>query len=101
MRSFFLLFYPFPLMFLPNIANTASSFTISMDPREMKYRDTRTSPWWTRVSPGGAWVVLNFMDKALKHYTSIIKVVKVNTCLRQPDEAPWKAGQLLSKFLFK
>ena len=83
------------LIYLPNIANTASSFTISMEPREIKYRDTRTSPWWTRVSPGGAWVVLNFMDKALKHRksiststwrTEVAKVVK--TYLRQPDEAP-------------
>ena len=51
---------------LPKMARTTSSFTISMEPLEIKYSETRTSPWWTRVSPGGAWVVLNFMDKALK-----------------------------------
>ena len=59
-------------LYLPNIANTASSFTISIDPREIKYRETKTSPWWTRVSPGGAWVVLNFMDKALENNIIIL-----------------------------
>lgn len=36
-----------------------------MLPRDIKYREVSTSPRWTRVSPGGAWVVLNFKDNAL------------------------------------
>lgn len=36
----------------------------------MKYRDVSTSPLWTNVSPGGAWVVLNFSDNALKKKTN-------------------------------
>jgi hypothetical protein len=45
----------------------------------------RTSPQWTRVSPGGAWVVLNFIAKAL----------------RQPLLAPRKALQFCSKVWFR
>lgn len=37
-----------------------------MDPLEMKYRADIRSPAWTRVSPGGAWVVLNLMTSALR-----------------------------------
>lgn len=37
-----------------------------MDPLEMKYRADIRSPAWTRVSPGGAWVVLNLMARALR-----------------------------------
>lgn len=55
------------IIYIPRIATTVSSFSISKVPRAIKKRETRTSPLWTRVSPGGAWVVLNFMDKALKH----------------------------------
>ena len=54
-------------MFVPRIAMTMSSFKISMDPRDMKYIASRTSPRCTRVSPGGTCVVLNFIDNALKH----------------------------------
>lgn len=45
----------------------------------------RTSPLWTRVSPGGACVVLNFNESARK----------------QPGEAPSNAEQLLSRLRFK
>lgn len=51
---------------LLSIAITISSRRISMEPREIKYKDVRTSPLCTKVSPGGACVVLNFNDKALK-----------------------------------
>lgn len=37
-----------------------------MDPLEMKYSAEIRSPAWTRVSPGGAWVVLNLMASALR-----------------------------------
>lgn len=50
-----------------NIAITTLSFSISMEPRDMKYNEVSTSPWCTRVSPGGACVVRNFNDRALKH----------------------------------
>lgn len=45
-----------------------------MDPLEMKYNEVSTSPLCTSVSPGGAWVVLNFNDKALKCIIYFIKV---------------------------
>lgn len=48
------------------MAITMSSLSISMDPRAMKYNEVNTSPLWRRVSPGGAWVVLNFNESALK-----------------------------------
>ena len=37
-----------------------------MDPLEMKYSADIRSPAWTRVSPGGAWVILNLMARALR-----------------------------------
>ena len=49
---------------LPNMATTLSSFKISIVPRAMKYNETSTSPRWTSVSPGGAWVVLNLVERA-------------------------------------
>ena len=52
--------------YLPSIAMTTSSLSISIDPLEMKYIASSTSPRWTSVSPGGTCVVLNFMDSALK-----------------------------------
>ena len=61
--------------FLPKIAITISSLTISIEPRAMKYSETITSPWWTRVSPGGAWVVLNFIESALKCLEYIFSIV--------------------------
>ena len=107
--------------FLPKIAITISSLTISIEPRAMKYSETITSPWWTRVSPGGAWVVLNFIESALKCLEYIFSIVynisfrlffkpypkshilskRRFIYLRQPEDAPSNAGQLLSKFLFK
>lgn len=54
------------LKHLPSIAKTTSSLRISMDPLEMKYRSNIRSPAWTMVSPGGAWVVLNLMARALR-----------------------------------
>lgn len=51
----------------PRMAMTTSSLSISIDPRAMKYRHVSTSPLWSSVSPGGAWVVLNFKDRSLKH----------------------------------
>lgn len=52
---------------LPKIAITVSSFIISKEPLAIKYKDVSTSPLCSNVSPGGAWVVLNFNDNALKH----------------------------------
>lgn len=48
------------------MATTKSSLTISMEPLDMKYKEVKTSPLCTNVSPGGAWVVLNFNENALK-----------------------------------
>lgn len=50
----------------PNIATTTRPLRISIDPLEMKYRAEIWSPACTRVSPGGAWVVLNLMASALR-----------------------------------
>lgn len=60
---------------LPKIAITMSSFKISIEPRETKYSDVSTSPRCTNVSPGGAWVVLNRSDKALKHKKNLNKII--------------------------
>ena len=71
------------------------------------------STWWTRVSPGGAWVVLNFIERALwskcwkennnNDFLIIVPIMWIinrnGIHLRQPEEAPWKAVQLLSRFL--
>lgn len=51
---------------IPRMAITTSSLRISREPLEMKYIEVRTSPLCTNVSPGGAWVVLNFILNALK-----------------------------------
>ena len=51
---------------IPNIAITISSFSISIEPRDTKYKASNMSPLCTKVSPGGTCVVLNLMDKALK-----------------------------------
>ena len=51
---------------LPKMAITASSLRISNDPRAMKYIDVSISPGCIRVSPGGACVDLNCIDKARK-----------------------------------
>lgn len=48
----------------PRMATTMSSLRISMEPRDTKYSAVSTSPLWTNVSPGGAWVVLNLMARA-------------------------------------
>lgn len=37
-----------------------------MEPRAIKNNEVRTSPLWTKTSPGGACVVLNFNDNALE-----------------------------------
>lgn len=66
----------------PRIAITTSSLRISMEPRAIKYKQVRTSPLCTKVSPGGACVVLNFKERALK----------------QPGDAPSKAEQVVNKF---
>lgn len=67
------------------MATTTSPLRISIDPRDMKYRAVSTSPAWTSVSPGGAWVVLNFIASAR----------------RQPLEEPSKALQFCSKVRFR
>ena len=57
---------------------TMSSLRISIEPLEMKKSAVRTSPLWTSVSPGGACVVLNFIDKALSEPDSVhISVHKI------------------------
>jgi len=70
---------------LPKMATTTSPFKISMEPREMKYSAGITSPAWTKVSPGGACVVLNFIAKARK----------------QPLVEPLKALQFCSNVRFR
>lgn len=70
---------------IPNIAITISSLSISMEPLAMKYKHVRTSPFSNSVSPGGAWVVLNFNDNALK----------------QPGDAPSNAEHDVNKLRFK
>lgn len=52
---------------LPKMATTISSLRISIEPLEIKYKAESTSPLCTSVSPGGTCVVLNFIDKVLKH----------------------------------
>ena len=44
------------------MATTLSSWRISIEPREMKYNEVRMSPRCVMMSPGGAWVVLNFIE---------------------------------------
>ena len=51
---------------IPNMATTMSSLRISMEPLDTKYNAVNMSPRCTRVSPGGTWVVLNFMERARK-----------------------------------
>ncbi len=67
------------------IATTLSSFNISIEPREMKYNDVNISPRCVMISPGGAWVVLNFIENVRK----------------QPSLASLNAEQFLSNWLFK
>ena len=42
-----------------------------------------TSPWWTKVSPGGACVVLNFMDNALETH-KYRKRIRQRLCTNVP-----------------
>lgn len=49
------------------MATTTSSRMTWMEPREMKKRESRTSPQWIRVSRGGAWTVLILKAKARRH----------------------------------
>lgn len=90
-----------------NIAITTLSFSISMEPRDMKYNEVSTSPWCTRVSPGGACVVRNFSDRALKRthcrvgfcFTSRHRTLyPIYYYLKQPGDAPLKAEQFFNKF---
>ena len=37
-----------------------------MEPLAMKYRAVKMSPGWTNVSPGGACVDLNLVDRTLR-----------------------------------
>ena len=67
---------------IPNIAMTTSSLSISKDPRAMKYIDVRMSPGCIRVSPGGACVDLNCIDKARRHpemegYTGVYRGIPI------------------------
>ena len=48
------------------MATTLSSFKISIEPREIKYIDVRISPRCVMISPGGACVVLNFIENVRK-----------------------------------
>lgn len=68
----FLYSFTTELRFLLKIATTTSSLIISSEPRAMKYSEVNTSPLWTSVSPGGAWVVLNFIDRALELIKCIV-----------------------------
>ena len=49
-------------IYVLRIATTLSSFKISIEPREMKYNEVRISPRCVMISPGGACVVLNFIE---------------------------------------
>jgi hypothetical protein len=51
---------------LLRIATTLSSFNISIEPREIKYNDVKISPRCVIISPGGACVVLNFIENVRK-----------------------------------
>lgn len=86
----------------PRIATTVSSFRISSVPLAMKYRAWRTSPRWTKVSPGGAWVVLNFIERALRQpgEASVDRVTF--ECMQIGAlKLPTKAGQFFRRFRFK
>lgn len=48
------------------MAMTVLSLSISTDPLAMKYIEVRISPGCINVSPGGACVVLNCIDKVRK-----------------------------------
>ena len=72
---------------LPRMAITMSSLRISIEPREMKCSEVRTSPRWTSVSPGGAWVVLNFIDNALRNEVC----AAVNQLIFQSTTHRWEA----------
>ncbi len=81
----------------------------------MKYRASSMSPRWTRVSPGGTWVVLNFIDNARKHpglapdrewTPSVPHRVVSHGSARQSSIInfrflPLKAGQLCKRFLLR
>ena len=71
---------------------TMSSLRISIDPREMKCNDVKTSPRCTSVSPGGACVVLNFIDNALhrKHILRCDLTVEYDKSL---EGVPQAAGR--------
>lgn len=69
----------------PNIATTTRPLRISIDPLEMKYRAEIRSPAWTRVSPGGAWAVLNLMASALRQPFVDPKHNNDQTCLQRGD----------------
>lgn len=77
---------------------------ISMDPLAMKYNEVSTSPRWTRISPGGAWVVLNLRENALQvqvlvHFPYCLAWTQTHR--RQPGLASEKAAHVVSSFLFK
>lgn len=55
------------------MAMMMSSATTSMVPLAMKYMDSMMSPGWTKVSPGGQWVDLNFTERARKHPSKVRK----------------------------
>lgn len=48
------------------IATTLSSLNISIDPREIKYNAVSISPRCVIMSPGGACVVLIFIENVRK-----------------------------------
>jgi len=92
--------------FQPKMDTTASSLTISTEPRAMKYKALKMSPWWTRVSPGGACVVRNLIRIfdgfiTYKTYYNFRTTYRTLRARKHPGDAPVKGGFDVSNILFK
>lgn len=84
------------------IATTLSSFRISIEPRDMKYKDVRISPRCVMISPGGACVVLNFIEKVRRQPSlASVKRKTIDLPRRRQSIKPLKARQFFSSWLFK
>lgn len=75
------------------MAITISSFKISTDPLAIKYKAVSTSPLCTNVSPGGACVVRNLIEKIVEIFKIskqifVVLIYLVLKALRQPGLAP-------------
>lgn len=77
---------------------TISSLKISIEPLDMKYNELSTSPRCTNVSPGGACVVLNFKDNALKKYIHVTLCVLFDRSLSLTSNNPGSRRQKRCNF---